>query len=570
MKKPKVILGIWDGHDAGVALLRGSEILFAINEERLTRRKLEVGFPKLSIHAALKATGLTPDEVDTVAVSTTDFAKTLTRIFPSLKESYYQLRRHKIPPGLFYEQKKCLKYWLTTLAPSSLTQMMSQRVIIPQLRREGFRNPKIEWIAHHDSHAATAIFPSGFEKALILILDGIGDGLSGSIMSFENGRVSPVMNLDGRDSLGIFFEHVTNLLNMRELEDEGKVMALATYASPIPDQDNPMLKVFSFDGLKIKAMHSHRQMYLELKKVFWRYPSEQFAFLAQRTLEVIVLELVKKSLKETGHRNLVYAGGLASNIKINRHIRNLSTLEKLFIFPHMGDGGQALGAAMWANYQESEVASYDMKNVYFGPQFGNEEIETKLKEQNGIRVERIQNPSLVAAELIAKGQTLFWFQNRMEYGPRSLGARSIIAPVHSSEVKDALNLRLKKRVWYQPFCPSMLHSDATHILEDYDGVPNQFMTCAYQVKKEKREMVTGVIGVDGSCRPQILKDNDEGIFVQMLRELKKLTGVGIVLNTSLNIHGEPLVCTPGDVLRTFLKTDIQDLIIGNFHVTKAQ
>ena len=564
----KIIMGIWDGHDAGVAIIQGHDILFAINEERLSRRKLEVGFPSLSIQAALKATGLKPEDIDCVAVSTTDFAKTLTRVFPRLKESYYQLRRHKIQPGLFYGQKKCIKYWLTKIAPSACSKIVSHIVLTRQLRLEGFKKTPIKWIGHHDSHAATAIFPSGFDDSLVLTLDGIGDGLSGSIMSFRKGKILPLVNLRGRDSLGIFFEQVTNLLNMRELEDEGKVMALATYASPIADSENPLLNFFQLEGLTLKAKFDNRQMYRELKKVYWRYPNEQFAYLAQRTLEVKVLELIKAAMKQTGHKNIAYAGGLASNIKINRHIRSLPDVEKLFVFPHMGDGGQALGSAMWHNYVENNIKSYDLKSVYLGPGYENREIKQSLQVKSGINMRAIADPSVVAAGLIAAGKTLFWFQNRMEFGPRSLGARSILAPVHSSEVKDTLNLKLKKRVWYQPFCPSMLHSDAMELLEDYDGVPNEFMTCAYQVRKEQRAKVAGVIGVDGSCRPQILSDSDDGQFARLLRELKKLTGVGAILNTSLNIHGEPLVCSPSDVLRTFLKTDIQDLIIGNYHVTK--
>src|SRR4051812_46260164 len=223
MESNGYVLGLWDGHDSGAALVRGDEVLFAINEERLTRRKLEVLFPENSIHACLEFAGLTPAAIQDVAYTTTDFAKTLTRTFPRLKEEYYQIRRRKIRPSLLTPIKKSIKYRLTQWMPSRWTRKLSDRVIRRHLAHLGFRDYRLHCVDHHSAHAGGALF-SGFTEALVLTLDGIGDGLSGAVFKQNQGRLEKIGGIPGADSLGIFYEHVTNLMNMRELEDEGKVM----------------------------------------------------------------------------------------------------------------------------------------------------------------------------------------------------------------------------------------------------------------------------------------------------------------------------------------------------------
>jgi len=323
------ILGIWDGHDAGAALVEDDQIIFAINEERLSHRKLDVGFPYRSIETILEQTGLSPNEIGTVSCSTADFAKTLTRSVPTLKEEYYLIRRKKKRPGPLTAVKKKVKYKLTELPPTAPARMISKRILARELAGLGFSDPKIDMVDHHAAHAAAAAFCSGFSDCLVLTIDGIGDGKSGSIWDFADGKLARIANLSGTASLGIFFEHVTNLLNMRELEDEGKVMALANFAYPIPDDENPLLDFLSIDGMQIKARHSSLQLYNKLAKVLWNYPSEQFAYMAQRTLELKVVELVRNALRKTGRDRIAYAGGVASNVKVNMLIRELPEGVKL-------------------------------------------------------------------------------------------------------------------------------------------------------------------------------------------------------------------------------------------------
>jgi carbamoyltransferase len=560
------VLGIWDGHDSGVALLKGSEILFSINEERLSKRKLEVSFPEKSIEYSLSYLGLKKEDIGVIAVSTTEFAKTLWRMFPFLKENYYLIRRKKKDYSIFDYFKRLAKYKITELQLDPLSKGISKSIIKNKLKKLGFKNFQLLMYDHHLCHAVGAAFTSGFEKSLVITIDGIGDTLSGTISKFENGKLERIKAISGKDSFGIFFEHVTNLMNMRELEDEGKVMALANYALKIEDEKNPLLDFFKIEGLNVKAKYGCLKTYKKLKRILWKYPSEQFAYMAQRTLEIKITELVKNAVEETGLRKICLAGGTCSNIKVNMLIKNLPEVEDVYVFPHMGDGGLAMGSAMLANYELNGVFKYDFKNVYFGPQFSNDYIKTVLAKSK-LNYKYIEDIEKETARIIFGGDIVLWFQGRMEYGPRALGNRSILAPPHSEEIKNELNLIQKKRVWYQPFCPTMLLGDAKELLEDLKGTPNAYMTMGYMIEKEKQKLVKGVINIDGSCRPQIITDHDSR-YSKLLSEYKKLSGIGVVLNTSFNLHGEPLICSPEDALSTFSRTAAKYLVLGNYLVRK--
>ena len=561
------ILGIWDGHDSGAAIIKENEILVAINEERLTRRKLEINFPYKSIQACLDYLKIKHSDISEIAISTSDPAKTLARIAPSTKDEYYLIRRRKKDLTFLNFQKKKFKYKLTELKPNWITTSISKKIIQKELNKIGFNNYRLSIVDHHISHVAAAAFCSGFDESLVITLDGLGDGVSGTVNIFKDKELNNISTISAKDSFGIFFEHVTNLMNMRELEDEGKVMALADYAYPISDKENPMLNFFAVEGLNIKAKYNSLKMHKELKKILWKYPSEQFAYMAQKTLEHYIIILIKNIIEETGIHNIALSGGVASNVKVNMKIRNLPECEECFVFPHMGDGGLALGAAMYRNYQLNKVTSYEFDSIAFGLEYSNEEIEIELKQAN-LNYKTPLNLEKETAELIAQGNIILWFQDRMEYGPRALGSRSILALPNKPNIKDELNLKLKKRVWYQPFCPSLLEEDASVLLEDFNGKPNYFMTMAYEVREEFRQELIAVINIDGSCRPQILGKNNNSKYVNLLKEIKSLTGKGVLLNTSFNIHGEPLVCSPQDAIKTFLSTGIKYLVIGNFIVTQ--
>ena len=563
------ILGLWDGHDSGVSILKDNKVLFAVNEERLSRRKLEISFPEKSIEYSLDYLGLKKDDIDAIAFSTSEFAKTLWRVFPSLKENYYLLRRRKKEYSSLDSFKRGFKYKATELQLDPMSKNISKFVINKKLKNSGFKNYKLLMYDHHLCHAVSAAFTSGFKEALVITIDGIGDTLSGTISTFKDKKLERIKTISGKNSFGIFFEHVTNLMNMRELEDEGKVMALANYALKIEDKDNPILDFFEVDGLEVKAKYGALKTSKELKKIFWRFPSEQFAYMAQRTLEIKITELIRNAIKETHLNKICLSGGTCSNIKVNMLIKNLPEVEDIYVFPHMGDGGLAMGSAMAANYELNGIHEYDFNDVYFGPQFSEEYIKEVLEknELKNVEYEYVEEIEKETAKKIHEGNIVFWFQGRMEYGPRALGNRSILAPPHSEEIKNELNLVQKKRVWYQPFCPTMLIDDAEELLKDLKGTPNKFMTMGYMVKKDKQKLLKGVINIDGSCRPQIIT-NYNSRYAKLLLEYKKLSGIGVLLNTSFNLHGEPLVCSPEDALSTFSRTKAKYMILGNFLLSK--
>jgi carbamoyltransferase len=244
------ILGVWDGHDAGAALVVDGTLVTAVNEERFTRRKLDIGFPSRAIAVCCELGGIRPEKVDVVACCTSDVAKTLGRVFPSTREAYYQLRRRKSKPGPLAQVRKRAKYWITEWPPNAATRALSLRVLRRSLARASLAGADLDLYDHHTCHAMAAGHASGFDRCVVLTIDGVGDGVSSTVSTYQGGRLTRIAETAAVHSPGVFFEHVTNLLNMRELEDEGKVMALADYASPVDDSANPLMKLIDVSDLR--------------------------------------------------------------------------------------------------------------------------------------------------------------------------------------------------------------------------------------------------------------------------------------------------------------------------------
>lgn len=559
-----VVLGLWDGHDAGAALMIDGRLVSAVNEERFTRRKLEVRFPSHSIAECIRLAGVTAADVSTVAASTSDPAKMIGRLFPSTKERYYLVRRRKARPGLLARATNAAKYRITEWGPNPMSRALNLTALRRDLGRTGLGHAPLRLFDHHWCHACTAAYGSGFDSCAVVTIDGVGDGLSATIMRFDLGVLHPVRATPATHSLGVFFEHVTRLLNMRELEDEGKVMALADYAAPVADEANPLLALVGVSDGRVICRPPSRRMAPTLARSLWSYPNEQFAFIAQRVVEKTTTALVADAVRLTGQGRVAIAGGVASNIKATRLARHLPGVEDISIFPHMGDGGLALGAAL-AAVAETQRPQLDLSTLALGPAFSDEEI-TNAARQKGANASRTADIAAAAANLIENGDVVLWFQGRMEYGPRALGQRSVLARPDRPRLRDRLNLVLKRRVWYQPFCPSILESEAPRLFADWtiSGRSNRHMTMAYMVADGWRQALSGVTNVDGSCRPQLVADDADGPFAELLRQLRTRLGVGAVLNTSFNIHGEPLVCTPLEALDVFERSGADALAMGPF------
>ncbi len=557
------VLGVWDGHDSGAALIESDRIVFAANEERYTKRKLEVAFPRHSINAALKHEGISPSDIRAIALPTTEFTKTLSRVFPAQKEGYYRFRRRKMLRPRFEPLMHKTKYSMTSIGPMPMCGLISKAAVSTELRRMGFKDFKVYTTDHHTAHAAAAAFSSGFKRSLVVTLDGIGDGKSGSVSTLSKGELSLHESIPGRDSLGIFYEQVTNILGMRELEDEGKVMAMADFSYPFEFRQNKLKDFFKINGNTIKARYAPAAQYEMLGRIAWGTPKEQFAYMAQQVLEVNMEGLISNLHDSYGTDDLALSGGIMSNVKANMKVRENSGFRRIFVFPHMGDGGLALGAAMHVNHELNGISSYRF-SAYLGPEYSENAVYKALKERPGIEFQREKDVARHAAELISRDNYVFWFQGRMEYGPRALGNRSILARADSDYVKDRLNLYVKQREWFQPFAPSMLDSEATRLLKDV-GEKNKFMTMAYRVKEAQKARMGAVMHVDMTARPQMVGDENPR-YESLIKGVKRERGCGVVLNTSFNIHGKPIVMTPDDALGTMLETNTRYMFIGDFFI----
>ncbi|HWA09291.1 MAG TPA: carbamoyltransferase C-terminal domain-containing protein [Opitutaceae bacterium] len=567
------VIGVWDGHDAGAALVVDGQVRLALNEERLSGRKLDVGFPARAVAAMRQAAG---GRRIAWAGTTSDAAKTLTRLIPSTKESYYRLRRRLEPPGPLHGLTVRAKYSLTQLPTNGLLRAWARRSFASALQVPA---GEVFLVDHHAAHAASAAFwPEWGGDATIVTLDGIGDGESGSVWAWSEsaGDISPLISIPGSASLGLFFEHVTNELQMRPLEDEGKVMALATYAVETPVERNPFLKWFSLttDAKRLPVLRcsvAPSRMAREVARIVWCTPREQVARMAQQTLEVLVPRFFALLVEATGRGAFGYAGGVASNIKVNRLIRGLPGVERLEVCPAMGDGGLALGAALATWRRLTGRRPQPFSDFRLGSDQGDLGRDASaIARRTSASLLRPPDIAAAVAERVAAGEIVMWAQGRMELGARALGARSIIARADSVAARDDLNLRLKRRVWYQPFCPSILLSEAPVLLADYRGPrdTNRHMTAGFLTTPRGRTALAGAIGPDGSCRPQMVVENESDPWYRLLARVKALTGTGAIINTSLNMHGKPMSDAPEGVVEAWLESGVEHLALGSALLSK--
>ena len=567
------VIGVWDGHDAGAALIVDGRVVLALNEERLSGRKLDVGLPVRAIAAMRQAAG---SRTIAWAPCTSDFAKSLTRVFPSMKESYYKLRRRLVRPGAFHNLKQKAKYRLTQWPTNDLLRGWTRRSFARAL------NVPLEdvfLVDHHEAHAASAaLWPVWSTDALIVTLDGIGDGESGSVWEWSEtkGALRKLISIPGSASLGLFFEHITNELQMRPLEDEGKVMALASFAAETPAATNPFLAWFSLtpdaQGLPVlRCSVSPNRMAQEVASIIWCTPREQVCKMAQQTLQILVPQFFQMLASATRCGSFGYSGGVASNIKVNRLIRATPGVERLEVCPAMGDGGLALGSAQAVWLKVTGHRPLPFNDFRLGTDFGDLGVNAEaIARKHSADFSRPADIAAAAAERVAAGEIVMWAQGRMELGARALGARSIVARADSVAARDDLNLRLKRRVWFQPFCPSMLLSEAPALLADYRGPrdTNLHMTTGFATTPQGRAALAGAIGPDGSCRPQMVVENPADPWYRLLARVKELTGTGAIINTSLNMHGKPMSDAADGVVEAWLESGVQHLALGSALLSK--
>tara|TARA_B100000029_G_scaffold98987_1_gene89205 strand:+ start:503 stop:2215 length:1713 start_codon:yes stop_codon:yes gene_type:complete len=557
-------------HDSAAALLKNGHVIAAVEEERFTRKKFDDGFPELAIKWCLDEAGITPSEIDSIAF----YDKPLLK-FERLLDNYIAVA----PRGLYSFVHTIPKWihkrlWIKDEIKNNL-KGFTGKIIFPE---------------HHLSHAAYAFYTSPFEKSAILSVDGVGEWSTTSIGYGEKTAIKLSHDIRWPHSLGLFYSAFTYFLGFQVNEGEYKLMGLASYGEPkfydkildnlidVKDDGSIHLnmKYFSFTFDKVMT----NKKFSDLFGIERRNENDEMSQLhydigasAQKVLEEIILKMVNFLYEKTKIKNLCLAGGVALNGVANYRILKESKFENIHIPPSPGDAGSAIGCAKYlyhayhGNERVIETISSNRisENVYVGPSHSNEQIKEFL-EKNNISYELLDNEQLLktTAKLISEGNVVGWFQGKMEWGPRALGNRSILADPRKKEMKDILNEKIKHRESFRPFAPSILEEFCSEYF-DID-ITSPYMLFVAPIKKPN--LIPAVTHVDGTGRLQTVSKQSNPLYYNLINEFYKLTSVPVIINTSMNVKGEPIVNTPKEAYNMLQKTDMDYLILGNHMVEK--
>ena len=571
-----IVLGIIDSKPSSAAILKNGQILSAIAEERLCRMKMASGMPRQAIKQVMLDAGITAHDIDLVAVAQ--------------KVSVYE--PEPIPWNGWFDSKHAgqprpLEKISGTLAPivgyipfakqahHQLKDMLSRRRLsqIPELLRAEYAiNAPVKYYDHHFCHATSAYYTSNYGEALVITLDGGGDGLSGSVYQGKNGKLTRLSAVDSFNSLGNFYSYITHLCGFKAESHEGKITGLAALGKPT--YINILRKFVSYaepGQIQYSVPMYHRSA---LKQIAARLPESfdkaDLAASVQLLLEEIGIQFIQYWLRKTGIPSIAVAGGVFSNVKFNQRVHELPEVDDFFVHPAMDDSGLAVGGAFAALADEPGAdplrLSQRLENVYFGTSYTDDEIRQSI-DKFGFEYTHESNITGMIAKLLAEGRVVARFTGKMEYGPRALGHRSILYQTTDPSINDWLNAHLL-RTEFMPFAPATLQEYADECFEGLDGARDsaRYMTITFNCTEKMRAQSPGVVHVDGTARPQILDPETAPDFYKIGVAYHELTGIPSLINTSFNMHGEPIVCTPDDALRSFNEGKLDYLAIGNYLV----
>jgi carbamoyltransferase len=575
-----LILGLNMFHaDASAAIVQDGEVAFAIAEERLNRVKHYAGFPALAVRACLDAVGASIADIDHVAVGQDSDANLAKKV------QYALANPAKILNFIRMRQRKEAMRDLRSLLGSAL------EVDPGELR---FQEHHLE---HHIAHIASAYYCSPWEKAAGFSYDGSGDFVSTMMARCEGGEIEVLERVFLPHSLGSFYTMICEFIGYRKYGDEGKVMGLAPYGNdrycePIRDIVKLAAESFHLDleyfmplgsnqGMQIQAdgtVSLARHFSDRMQKLFGtpREPHAEItrrdmdlAYAMQHRFEEVFFHLLKALHRRVPLPDLAMAGGCALNSVANGKLFAETPFRCTWIQPAAGDEGLAIGAALHAYHPTlRKPRHYQMKNSYLGPEFSESRIEADLN-QAGLKYRRLDRQPLLdaVAEYVAAGNVVGWFQGRMEWGPRALGNRSIVAHPGRPDMKDVLNARIKHREWFRPFAPSILVERQNEYFE-YDH-PSPFMLHVYKIRPEKRAQLCAVNHVDDTGRLQTVSREENPLYYDLIRAFERRTGIPVILNTSFN-ENEPIVCNPGEAIDCFKRTRMDVLAIGPYIAVKTE
>jgi carbamoyltransferase len=586
-------------HDSAACLLKDGEIVSAAQEERFTRKKHDAGFPHQAIQYCLKEVNLAASQIDNVVFYEKPFVK-----FERLLETYLAFA----PKG-FISFAKAMPVWIKD-------KLFQKSALIEELKAT--LDEDINWrerllfSEHHLSHAASAFYPSPFESAAVLTLDGVGEWTTTSLAVGKGSDLKVVKEIHFPHSLGLLYSAFTYYTGFKVNSGEYKVMGLAPYGEPryadlileklitVADDGSFQLDMSYFDyatGLtmtnkKFDALFGGPPRISEMELT---QREMDLAASVQKVTEDIVVQIAKGIAKDTGERNLCLAGGVALNCVANGILIREKIFDNIWIQPAAGDAGGALGAALstwYLHHQKERSVSSErdaMKGAYLGPEFSDNEIETELNSCGAV-FKKLSEEDLIdqAAAALADEKAVGWMQGRMEFGPRALGGRSIIADPRSPVMQKQLNLKVKYRESFRPFAPSVLREDVSEWFEH--NTDSAYMLLVADVRKDKRRAMTSevevlfgidklkvprsfvpaITHVDYSARIQTVHADTNPRYHALISKFKEKTGCPLVVNTSFNVRGEPIICTPTDAFKCFMGTELDVLAVGNYFLLKEE
>lgn len=570
------------GHDASAAIFVNGHLVAAIAEERLARVKCIGGMiPQLAIDEVLRQAGAQRRDVTHIGMMCGYFPEDYVRHPSLLLRAKRGIRR--VGRGLRRKAEDVI--WTGQVLREALAHGMSYADCFKTARfleREGFRSAtRVTFHGHHSVHGALAGFYSGFDDCLVITADGHGDlDEVHTSARYRGGRLESLSTTDGIGrSPGLFYQTVTELLGFRPLRHEGKVLGLAAFGAPMPllPAFRKALRVapcgtrFDSDFTDPQTADADRRAFLA--DVIRGHSRESIAAAAQQALEDAFLAIVRTQVAATGLSRVAVNGGVAANVKLNQRIAALPEVDKTFVFPGMSDTGNAVGAALLAleAAEPGFLATHQhaLVDVYLGPSFSDSQIEAELSAK-GLTYEKLGNEALVerTAQAINGGRVVGWFQGRMEFGPRALGNRSMVARPTDASINKSLNDRLD-RTEFMPFAPSVLAECAEELFVGIDKAahPAEFMTVTFDVREDWKRRIPAVVHVDGTARPQLVRADRNQLYHALIKRYRELSGIPLLLNTSFNVHEEPIVCGPAEGIRALCEDRIDALAIGSFWVS---
>ncbi len=560
-------------HDTSVVGIDGNKVTYAAGNERFSRIKMDRGMPFQVLDNYLQFTKTKPRDIDEIVFIGSripfGYIKHLKENLSWLIDTKGQyLLNLKTPQRMIFE----------FIALTSLPRYI-YREIIPQLlirnKLRAFKG-KISFVHHHSAHLYSAYYPTHWNECLVVGMEGSGFDESFSIHQVKENVWRKLTSSSQPNSAGVFYGVATMLLGFKAYKHAGKVTGLAAYGNP-KKLSRLINKLMWTDGLKIKVdsktiakwIIDYRDRKI-LPKEIASSKKEDVAAAFQKRLEDCLLEIIEKALKQTGMKKIALAGGVAANVKLNQKIHELPGVDEIFIQPAMGDEGLALGAALYTAHKNG-VKIRKITNLYLGPECSDAEVKKVFKKYNIKSYEYIQNIEKQAAKLLASGKIIARFAGRMELGPRALGNRSILYQTIDPTVNKWLNDKLKRNE-FMPFAPVTLEEYANKCYKNIKGAQYsaKFMTITFECTEYMKKISPACVHIDGTARPQLISKLDNPGYYKILKEYYKITGIPSLVNTSFNMHEEPIVCTPDDAIRAFTQSGIDYLIINNFLVSRDE